>query len=275
MIKTEEQSLETSTSYLYRPENITISAGGGYQVAEVPEHVDEKHPPPGFTASYATIGLYNQSDRPWSNTDDKSVIFQQQEGSQRIGFHPLSAEIKASPYHHPHSYDRTAYLTYDRSEELVSRHVYMGPIDPTSLNSLKISSQSPYNTQHMHNGEFSYTFKSRPNGSPPVSHASITLSEPKSSPINAKSSVLCYNSSSSSPKQISPTSTTSSNIGSAQCKSEQQLSSTTSGDTSKKTGGRRQEKPPHSYINMIVQAIKSTPERRMTLSEIYKYLQSK
>lgn len=59
---------------------------------------------------------------------------------------------------------------------------------------------------------------------------------------------------------------------------EQQLTSTTgAGESgSKKTnGGRRQEKPQLSYINMIVMAIKDSPHRRRTLSEIYKYLQSK
>ncbi|XP_050076167.1 forkhead box protein biniou [Anopheles maculipalpis] len=70
---------------------------------------------------------------------------------------------------------------------------------------------------------------------------------------------------------------------------EQQLSSTTGNGTSASTGsgsggeggqkkpngGRRQEKPQLSYINMIVMAIKDSPHRRRTLSEIYKYLQSK
>jgi hypothetical protein len=55
---------------------------------------------------------------------------------------------------------------------------------------------------------------------------------------------------------------------------DQQLSSTTV-DTVKKTGGRKPEKPAMSYINMIVMAIKDSPQKRRTLSEIYKYLQSK
>lgn len=55
---------------------------------------------------------------------------------------------------------------------------------------------------------------------------------------------------------------------------EQQLSSTTA-DPVKKTGGRKPEKPAMSYINMIVMAIKDSPQKRRTLSEIYKYLQSK
>lgn len=56
---------------------------------------------------------------------------------------------------------------------------------------------------------------------------------------------------------------------------DQQLSSTTSETTIKKTGGRKPEKPAMSYINMIVMAIKDSPQKRRTLSEIYKYLQSK
>lgn len=55
---------------------------------------------------------------------------------------------------------------------------------------------------------------------------------------------------------------------------EQQLSSTTA-EPVKKTGGRKPEKPAMSYINMIVMAIKDSPQKRRTLSEIYKYLQSK
>lgn len=56
---------------------------------------------------------------------------------------------------------------------------------------------------------------------------------------------------------------------------EQQLSSTTNETAVKKTGGRKPEKPAMSYINMIVMAIKDSPQKRRTLSEIYKYLQSK
>lgn len=67
--------------------------------------------------------------------------------------------------------------------------------------------------------------------------------------------------------KINSSSSSSSNV-------EQQLSSTTV-DTVKKTGGRKPEKPAMSYINMIVMAIKDSPQKRRTLSEIYKYLQSK
>lgn len=47
-------------------------------------------------------------------------------------------------------------------------------------------------------------------------------------------------------------------------------------DTTRKTnGGRRAEKPPLSYINMIAQAIKETPQKKLTLSEIYTFLQQR
>lgn len=43
----------------------------------------------------------------------------------------------------------------------------------------------------------------------------------------------------------------------------------------KNSGSRRQEKPPYSYIALIVMAIQSTPSKRCTLSEIYTYLQQR
>ena len=41
----------------------------------------------------------------------------------------------------------------------------------------------------------------------------------------------------------------------------------------RKPGTRRQEKPPYSYIALIVMAIQSSPGKKLTLSEIYTYLQ--
>ncbi|XP_004525768.1 forkhead box protein biniou [Ceratitis capitata] len=71
-------------------------------------------------------------------------------------------------------------------------------------------------------------------------------------------------------------------VGSLQQQQQQQQQSNASStreltppDTTKKSGARRPEKPALSYINMIAMAIKESPTGKLTLNEIYGFLQKR
>lgn len=88
-----------------------------------------------------------------------------------------------------------------------------------------------------------------------------------------------YSVSNSPAKSVNGNSSNSANSSSKQ-QQQQNTSSTatqdlSSPDTTKKPGTRRPEKPALSYINMIAMAIKESPTGKLTLSEIYSFLQKR
>lgn len=95
----------------------------------------------------------------------------------------------------------------------------------------------------------------------------------------ANSGNLTYTTSSSPAKSIQSNHSDSGNTPKHQQQQQQQSSSSSqdmsSPDTTKKSGGRRPEKPALSYINMIAMAIKESPTGKLTLSEIYSFLQKR
>lgn len=143
-------------------------------------------------------------------------------------------------------------MDYVESDNLVMRDNHSNMSSPIPSISMPISSSVPCITT---TSSLNCDMKIGTSGGSVVSYNNNNVGESES--------MACKNNSGTSSSVASST-----NI-------EQQLSSTTSEPTIKKTGGRKPEKPAMSYINMIVMAIKDSPQKRRTLSEIYKYLQSK
>lgn len=275
MIKTEEQvnTSSNNNSYIYRcnPGVQSIESMGTNGAPSY--HIDSSE-------HYATI--YNPVDKTYPTIEEKPIIYPSED--QRTSFHPV-IDNKVHTYYNSR-YERS-YLLDDRilprdPITSTSARLYLTSIDPpkTSLKNLSLSSYSSESgykytlSSNNHEDPYASTISSCNKARSTVSPNSSNANNPDT---KTPPTVLCYNTStgSHSTKQVSPTSTTSSpHNHQASNKLEQQLISTTS-DSLKKTGGRRQEKPPLSYINMIVQAIKDSPDRKRTLSEIYKYLQSK
>ncbi|XP_023305307.2 forkhead box protein biniou [Lucilia cuprina] len=95
-------------------------------------------------------------------------------------------------------------------------------------------------------------------------------------------SARVYSISTSPAKSVNSNNSDNGNTSSIKQQQQQQQSSAStssqdlsSPDTTKKSGARRPEKPALSYINMIAMAIKESPTGKLTLSEIYSFLQKR
>lgn len=104
----------------------------------------------------------------------------------------------------------------------------------------------------------------------------ITSSHSISGQLCSTTDTMSYSNSSSPAKSVH---STQSEAGQQQQQQQQSNPSSsqelTPPDTTKKSGARRPEKPALSYINMIAMAIKESPTGKLTLSEIYSFLQKR
>lgn len=117
-----------------------------------------------------------------------------------------------------------------------------------------LSSNIKYCASNSNNGQYADNMRTNYSYSPTSSKATIVQS------TSEHTSAIRYD---SSPTVLSSTTNKST-----------QMENTNAPDTTKKSGARRPEKPAISYINMIGAAIRKSPAKRLTLSEIYNHLQN-
>lgn len=144
---------------------------------------------------------------------------------------------------------------------------------PTSISTIKYCNSSPSGQDVGHNSNHSSNLS--PTSSTPTNgfHSMNTDGHNLSS---ASIDIVYQTSSIQKPEKCHSPSDPQQQQQSNQSQTQQQMELQSAPDTTKKSsGGRRAEKPPLSYINMIAMAIKESPQKKLTLSEIYTYLQKR
>ncbi|SPP87516.1 forkhead box protein biniou [Drosophila guanche] len=192
-----------------------------------------------------------------------------------------SSSVKAPPQPMNHQYTST--IKYCSNNTILSANDYQlmtsHEVDPQPQ--LQHHQPQPQQQQQQQHHEHHEHHEHQEQHSPQVG-VYVTYTRISASPTQVISnahgmSVPNYSSASSSPAKslngsdASPPAQAISQGKSGQSSAKSQDAATP--DTTKKSGTRRPEKPALSYINMIGHAIKESPSGKLTLSEIYGYLQ--
>ncbi|XP_049542672.1 forkhead box protein biniou [Anopheles darlingi] len=231
----------------------------------------------GVAVSCPDLGASLLQQRSRSNGSSAGTVSPISSSTTSIVTNPFVAGTTALPNHHSHLVQPQQQQQQQQQQHHAMQHHHQLQVEPHD------------STGSLDNGETTVLHCEPSVGSSGGTGGHSAL--PKSSSMSPGSPLGSPGSSTTPPVSgagtVTATSSSSSGGGSARKTvsssgsggggggGEQQLSSTTPEGQKKAHGGRRQEKPQLSYINMIVMAIKDSPHRRRTLSEIYKYLQSK
>uniref|UniRef100_A0A1A9WS98 Fork-head domain-containing protein n=1 Tax=Glossina brevipalpis TaxID=37001 RepID=A0A1A9WS98_9MUSC len=170
-------------------------------------------------------------------------------------------------------------------------HHYASTIKFCSSKSSNSHTEREYDHRHQRNGDLSHIQSSERDlhmNSSNTTHNellphSLLRSTPSSGAIVSSHLASTTNSltyaTSSSPTKLLPNNQNDNKTTTIMQQPTQQLTNSSqelsSPDTTKKSSTRRSEKPNISYINMIAMAIKDSPSGKLTLSEIYSFLQKK
>ena len=273
-----------ATFIAVEPKSETEEKSSIYQINELDDRVHNYPPHPVIDGRHSPNYTHHPPQYFFPSTHHKYQIEDKLQNSHyRYPYSVLSAPVSNSEnissssmrFHH------VPYLSHhlDSSIDAMKLSSPLPSLPPVTPIINRFSNNSTPNIKYCSNGTMMDYVENEiirenhnnvsSNAGIPLAVSCITTTSNCNSDPKIGSTIAKYNNDSNGENESSERILTSNNNS-----VEQQLSSTTV-DTVKKTGGRKPEKPAMSYINMIVMAIKDSPQKRRTLSEIYKYLQSK